>query len=641
MITSASDALNGDLTADLQRRKNTSFVFNHANHTLGLLDVWGLAKRRIWTITTVVLGCTLLATIAALTLPKTYTATSGVVLERKDVRPFATDASLQSLDRDRSAAETEMDVLQSRQFAGRIVDKLDLVIDPGFNPYARNKDEPKNTDGILASLKQIAGTFRPTVPSVEPPALSIQRDRAISTLLSQYDVTRNGESLAVRITVSNRNPNLAELIANTIAMMYVESSLELKQDERVADKERALTTGGAVSFLRQSIAQPLLQTLRSEEARLEQERAEFVANLGENHPKVINKNEQIATVRKMTSDEVERILVDLEAESLKPSARIVSQAEVPTSPSFPIPSIIIPAAFAGSTLLAFLLALMLEATDTRIRSGEQSSRLLQIPNLGYLPEIPRNRLSATPLSIAGHHLTCTEADRAIYMACRSTDMGTPHRVVLVTPCLHRGASTSTAWGIAMAAAADGRPTMFVDFDVRERGRAYQATTERQILLAEVLQNDLVSPGMSFIEATHALCDPNVPLNSNRLLDLLSTIEKNGYEFIVLHAPPVLSAGDANWLAPFVDGVILTITWGKTTENQLVEAASQLRMNRAALIGTVIDQVNVGMHVRRGYGGFVMPAKLIPISNVDQVRATNGRTPGRRPSHNGGQLEGRL
>ena len=165
-------------------------------------------------------------------------------------------------------------------------------------------------------------------------------------------------------------------------MMYVESSLEIKQDERVADKQRAITTGGAVSFLRQGIAQPLLQTLRSEEARLEEERAELAANLGENHPKIINKNSQIETVRKMTSDEVQRILSDLEVESLKPSARIVSLAEVPNSPSFPVPGIIIPAAFAGSTLLAFLLALMLEAADTRIRSGRQTSQLLQIPNLG-------------------------------------------------------------------------------------------------------------------------------------------------------------------------------------------------------------------------------------------------------------------
>jgi uncharacterized protein involved in exopolysaccharide biosynthesis/Mrp family chromosome partitioning ATPase len=635
MTTLVSEVFKADLADGRRQRESVEFGVAEANRSLGLLDVWGLAKRRIRTIATVVIGCTLLATIAAFTLPKTYTATSGVVLERKDVRPFATDASLQSLDRDRSAAETEMDILQSRQFAGRVVDRLELVKDSNFNPYARSVKERNR--GTLAYLRQLAGLHSSSTQS-EPPAFSVQRDRAISALLSRYDVARTGESLAVRIVVWNQRPELAEKIANAIATMYVESSLEIKQDERVADKQRAITTGGAVSFLRQSIAQPLLQTLRSEEARLEEERAELAANLGENHPKIVNKNSQISTVRKMTSDEVQRILLDLEVESLKPSARIVSLAEVPNSPSFPVPGIIIPAAFAGSTVLAFLLALMLDAADTRIRSGRQTSQLLQIPNLGYLPEMPRNKLAARPGSVSDRQsvVTCTEADRANYLACRSFDDGMSRRIVMVAPCLERGASTSTAWGIAMAAAADGRATMFVDFDLQEQSGRVRTRAKRShasnghyldnhILLAEVLQKGQSAPGFSFTDATRAFCDPDLPFNSKRFLALLSTINERGYQFIVVHTPPVLSAGDASWLAPFVDGVILTATWGKTTETHLADAALQLRMNRAVLIGTVIDQVNVSKHVSRGYGGFIMTADLGLSGNIGQARF-NGASP---------------
>ena len=582
-----------------------------------------MLKRRCRTIATVVLGCTLLATIAAFTLPKTYTATSGVVLERKDVRPFATDVSRSRLIATVRLRKPKWTFCNQGSLpAASSIDWTSLTILVSIRMRAATQ-RTEESSGILGYLRQIIGTLRPSAPQIEPPALAIQRDRAISTLLSKYDVARNGESLAVRIVVSNQKPKLAEKIANTIAMMYVESSLEIKQDERVADKQRAITTGGAVSFLRQSITQPLLQTLRSEEARLEEERAELAANLGENHPKIINKNSQIATVRKMTSDEVQRILSDLEIKSLKPSARIVSLAEVPNSPSFPVPGIIIPAAFAGSTLLAFLLALLLEAADTRVRSGRQTSQLLQIPNLGYLPEMPRNRLSARPASIADRDYTnCTEADRAIYLACRSSEGGISRRVVMVTPCLERGASTSTAWGIAMAAAADGRATMFLDFDLQERRGPFKAMTARsrtsidrdlkhEIFMAEVVQKSPTAQGLSFVDVTRVFCDQGTPFNSNRLLALLSTIKNRGYEFVVLHTPPVLSAGDASWLAPFVDGVILTATWGKTTETQLADAASQLRMNRAVLIGTVIDQVNVGKHVSRGYGGSIMTAELTP------------------------------
>ena len=149
----------------------------------------------------------MLATIVVFALPKTYTATSGVVLERKDIRPFATDLSSQSLERDRSAAETEMDVLQSRQFAGRVVDRLELINDPSFNPYAPDlaRENESKARGILVNPNRLVGTLWRRAPKREPPALATQRDRAISTLLSKYDVARNGESLAVRIVVSNRN----------------------------------------------------------------------------------------------------------------------------------------------------------------------------------------------------------------------------------------------------------------------------------------------------------------------------------------------------------------------------------------------------------------------------------------------------
>ena len=134
------------------------------------------------------------------------------------------------------------------------------------------------------------------------------------------------------------------------------------------------------------------------------------------------------------------------------------------------------------------------------------------------------------------------------------------------------------------------------------------------MLAEVFRKASPRRDLSFADVTRAFCDPSLPFNSKRFLALLSTIKKRGYEFIVLHTPPVLSAGDASWLAPFVDGVILTATWGKTTETHLADAASQLRMNRAVLIGTVIDQVNVSKHVSRGYGGFIMTADLAPSGN---------------------------
>ncbi|RVJ87626.1 polysaccharide biosynthesis tyrosine autokinase [Sinorhizobium meliloti] len=631
----------GSLSARAHHRETIDFAVQQSGATVGLFDLWAVVKRRFWFLASIIIGCTLLSAVASFSLPKSYTASSEVVLERKDVRPFATDAALTSIDRDRSAAETEMDVLQSRKFAGRIVDRLNLIGDPSFNPYAPGGDR-SGDQGLVDQIKEFIGIGSSSATVRVVPDVRTQRDHAISALLSQFEVSRTGESLAVRLVVTNQNPKLAQEIANTIATLYVEASLEFKQDERVADKERALNTGGAVAFLRQSMTQPLLITLRNEEARLLQSKAELAAKYGKNHPQMIDADSQIAGIRSMIEDEVQRILSDLEAESLKPSARIVSTAELPNSPSFPKPGLIIPAAFAGSTLLACVLALLLETTDTRVRSGQRAAQLLRIPNLGYVPKIPKHltspgakRSSCIP---DWSNFTSAEAERAVYMAGRYSDAKQLRRIVMVTSCVHNIANASTAWGIATAAAADGRPTAFVNLDFNRHNVPYLKSVERspepierylrnQAVIGEIVQSIPTLPGFGFIDATHVMMEPFRSLDSDKLCELIMDLKQSGYDFIVLHAPPVLASGDATWLAPFVDGVVLIANWGKTTEEQLLEAAAQLRMNHAHLIGTVINQVNPEIHRRHHYGGFVITSKRIPAGRWHRVRG-NGAFPER-------------
>lgn len=619
--------LDDSVTARARYREGVEAAIHRDGQTMGVSDAWALLKRRRWLITSVIIGCTLIAAVASFTLPKSYTASSQVVLERKDVRPFATDAALSSIDRDRSAAETEMDVLQSRQFAGRIVDRLNLVKDPTFNPYALSQEKPPSTtERVLRSIERVTGlVLLPTKGAKVIPGEKEQRDRAISALLSQFNVSRTGESLAVRITVVNPDPQQAAEIANAIAFLYVETSLEFKQNERLADTQRALNTGGAVAFLRQSTTQPLLITLRNEQARLLQEKAELASKLGKNHPQMIDADARIAGVGEMIDDEVQRILSDLEAESLKPSARIVSMAETPNAPSFPRPGVIIPAALVGSILLGLLLALLVEFTDTRIRSGQRVAQLLGAPNLGYVPKGSKQLPPGVqrPSSIADWtKFSPAEAERSVYMTCRFSDAKQSHRVLMMTSCHHNAANALTAWGVATAAASDGRPTAFLNLDSHPdtapspqaadaSPRPIERYLRNEALLSDAIQTVSTLPSFGFIDLTPAMAGPIRSLDSNKLRDLITDLKQNGFDLIVIHAPPALSSGDANWLSPFVDGVVLMLSWGETKEQQLLDSVAQLRLNHAQLIGTVINQVDPKVHFRHQYGGVVLTSKRIP------------------------------
>ena len=64
-----------------------------------------------------------------------------------------------------------------------------------------------------------------------------------------------------------------------------------------------------------------------------------------------------------------------------------------------------------------------------------------------------------------------------------------------------------------------------------------------------------------------------------------------YDMIIIDTAPVLIVEDANWLSPFVDAVLLVVRFGRTSEQELISAVARLNMNRAPLIGTVLNGVD--------------------------------------------------
>lgn len=573
-----------------------------------------MVRRRLGLLICVIALGTALAAAYAYYAPKSYRASSMVVLERTDTRPFAPEADMKSLERDRSAADTELDVLTSRIFLGRVVDKLDLINNPDFNTYLKDDDsaEDKPSGNFLSGLVAKVKSLFPSEPNPLP-NVSKQRDRAITKVFSKIAVARTGESLAVTVTVTHGDPDLAAAIANAVASLYVEASLEFKRDDRVADSARAVATGGAVAFLRERVTQPLLITLRGEEARLLRERAELAPSFGKNHPKMLNVEAELSSVQRMIGTEIQRILLDLENEAAKPSARVVSLAEVPTSPYFPVPSLVIAGGFVGSTFLAALLAILLEAADTRIRSGEQTRRMLRIPNLVSVPSITDNEGDRNP-NIPEYlrrrpQSPFAEAMRSLYVACRIPGTDRLHKVIAFTSSLPGEGTTTSVLGFAFSAVADGQRTLLLDLDLHHcevvkalnlqlNGSSLDSYLQGECSVSEILHKVPNVNGLDIIGSSHRPKAPGNLLNSNRFRELFQAVRPH-YDVIVVDTPAILSFEDANWVSPLADAVILVVSWGTTTEDVLAKAAARLRMTQAPLLGTILNKVVTRRKERNG------------------------------------------
>ncbi|MGE6781573.1 GumC family protein [Ensifer adhaerens] len=190
----------------------------------GIRDLFELF-RRYRVVFCSLLGLALLATLlTAALLSRSYTATSAIVFDRNDVRPYEAQIELRKLERDRSVMETELDMIRSRVFVGVVVDALNLVNDADFNTYLPKTRSEHETflQSFLANVYEfVFGAPDQATQKKRIISENVQRNRAISTLLNSYIVTRTGESLALTIRVVQSNPLKAATIADAIAEQYL------------------------------------------------------------------------------------------------------------------------------------------------------------------------------------------------------------------------------------------------------------------------------------------------------------------------------------------------------------------------------------------------------------------------------------
>ncbi|CAN7743911.1 exopolysaccharide transport family protein [Ensifer adhaerens] len=200
-----------------------------------LADIVDFFRRHAKLILITALTGTLLATIITLSLTKIYTASSTLVFDRNDIRPYEAVIELQKQERDKSAMETEMDLIKSREFLGFVVDDLNLMEDPYFNARL-SADAQQDASSFWgwrwSPRKAQAGPRRVTAgQNVHRPTTldPVNRDRVITKLADAISADRKGESLAMTIYVQHPLALYAAEIANGVAADYVVWSTQMKE----------------------------------------------------------------------------------------------------------------------------------------------------------------------------------------------------------------------------------------------------------------------------------------------------------------------------------------------------------------------------------------------------------------------------
>lgn len=269
-----------------------------------LLRLW--RRKKLIALTTA--GTLALGLLATAALPQRFSSEAQIMVGAEPMRVTNMEKVVRDPIADLEVVQTEGYVLQSREIAGRVVNRLALDQDPEFNPFLRNVPVWRRaisyvTGSILNGFRWLMGERR--APSVRANATDAELDEiekqvVTSVLLSNIEVTPLNRSHILSIVASSQNPVAASRIANAFADVYVEQQLVGKAEaaksatgvltqqigelrQRVEESERAVEeykrTHGLYQAKAATVSEQQLSELNSQLILAESDQAEVEARL--------------------------------------------------------------------------------------------------------------------------------------------------------------------------------------------------------------------------------------------------------------------------------------------------------------------------------------------------------------------------
>jgi capsular exopolysaccharide synthesis family protein len=535
-----------------------------------------MLNRRKWQLFGVASLVCLLTGLVLLQLVPEYRSSALVLLDTRKAKVTNTTDVLTSGVVDIPALQTEIEVLRSASLLGRVVDKLRLEQDPEYGAerdslIVRLWHDGKNyvatwlpamhddvhgqdlaskartrailtlSRNLITSVRGRSYVIQVSVDSVDP----AKAKRIVDTITDFYIV----DQLQAKLDANKRateffNDRLDELRRNVegaeraVAVFREKSGLTLARESTVtsqslaelnsqliqarayrADKESRLialqqaarnpaTLGGVTEVL----ANPLISSLRAQEAEVARRVGDLSQRYGESHPRILQARAEQGQIQARISQEVAKIIsslqgdaeaakakeaelqsqVDLlerkagglgqnevelrqlerEAQSSRavyedflkrfkelreqqdiqqPDARVLSPANLPTITSFPKYGLTMIGALVVGLLLGAGIILLIERLDGGFRTGEQIERLTGRPLIGMVPIVSRAALGGhlpARFAIEKPSAAYAEALRSAYTAITLGTLDRPPKVVMVTSSLPNEGKSTLACSLA-------------------------------------------------------------------------------------------------------------------------------------------------------------------------------------------------
>lgn len=276
---------------------------------------------------------------------------------------------------------------------------------------------------------------------------------------------------------------------------------------------------------------------------------------------------------------------------------ILQPAERPTGKAGSgLPTNLAIALFAGLAV-GLGAAFVRERLDEQVHEPADIEEVLEVPNLGSIPRFPeRFRARSTALVTVhapegGHADSFRRLRAALLVALRDHNA----QVIAVTsPTAGDGKSTIAA-NLAVTLAQSGRSVVLISADVRRPSLEEFFELDDHMGMLDVLAgeatfDEAIVPVGRFPLMTSGRTHSNpTDLLQSAAMEKLLADARSRFDLVVIDTPPVLAVADVLGMVPMVDGVLLVVSVGQTTEADVVTARTELVQAGATILGAVVNR----------------------------------------------------
>jgi len=301
---------------------------------------------------------------------------------------------------------------------------------------------------------------------------------------------------------------------------------------------------------------------------------------------------------------------DLEGEDSPVEIVLLSSAELVSATRSPALATCMAVGLLAGLVLGYVWILVQELLDKSLKGPEEVREALSVPLLGALPRVPSLRWLSR-----GAELKMEEQLRVARTNVLHALSQGGRRVVVVTSAGPQEGTSVTAASLARVLALSGHRVVLVGGDLRAPGTAglqgspgLADVLTGSAYLGEALVKGSVE-GLELLPAGRMPANPSELLGAPMMRDLLRELAAD--RLVIIDAPPVLRFTDGVVLAAHAGGVILVARAGRTSAEDLREAALAVEQGGGRMLGVVLNNVSELGGKRKSVRGSVVPAESVP------------------------------